>query len=568
LSGAIVFGLLLSSCSDPAAEADTVAGEPGAIRGILRSGTADYFDEERSEKVYALQRKDGSLLPLQFSGRPDAMRGSDILVWGTQRADGLHVEKVKVVTEIERGGIGQQRSSLIDPPVLTPPIKAAFVSVSATYTKAMLDARITRDDFIKPVMEVSSYGRWTTEWDVYGPLMIPNDCGGSFYDNIGKNGVAAMQAAGIDTSQYSQIQFLLGSSFTSCSWGGFGLDGHTPIRTDGQRGQYNPWSYVKGDGEGVMVQEIGHNWGLAHEHFCPNSQTPWPKCPGYVEYGSPFTPMASGNNVYLNAWERIQMNFFSGCNVLTVGTSGTYDIGSISLPCDGPQVLRIKADNGETGDFQRYYYLEYRTPIGIDKTNGVLVHYSADIKKGGWTQCDWGGPDCPEDYLINPIGSTRQDALFPAGTQWTTPQGVGIKIVSLGETATFELSFPTPGDGPTCLDGEAWDCKAPVCKGSTGNVGTGGGAPSGCTADAGTTDAGGGTTTDSGTGTGGSGGTGGSDGTGGATTGAGGTAGDESGCNCSVPGQRASRGWAALTAAAALATGARWRRRSRAKTRS
>jgi MYXO-CTERM domain-containing protein len=251
-----------------------------------------------------------------------------------------------------------------------------------------------------------------------------------------------------------------------------------------------------------------------------------------------------------------------------VGTSGTYDIGSISLPCDGPQVLRIKADNGETGDFQRYYYLEYRTPIGIDKTNGVLVHYSADIKKGGWTQCDWGGPDCPEDYLINPIGSTRQDALFPAGTQWTTPQGVGIKIVSLGETATFELSFPTPGDGPTCLDGEAWDCKAPVCKGSTGNVGTGGGAPSGCTADAGTTDAGGGTTTDSGTGTGGSGGTGGSDGTGGATTGAGGTAGDESGCNCSVPGQSASRGWAALTAAAALATGARWRRRSRAKTRS
>src|SRR5690242_1534468 len=80
LSGAIAFGLLLSSCSDPAAEADTDPGEPGAIRGILRSGTADYFDEERSEKVYALQRKDGSLLKLQFSGKPEAVRGSEVLV--------------------------------------------------------------------------------------------------------------------------------------------------------------------------------------------------------------------------------------------------------------------------------------------------------------------------------------------------------------------------------------------------------------------------------------------------------------------------------------------------------
>ena len=561
-SGAIAFGLLLSSCSDPAAEADTDPAEPGALRGILRSGTADYFDEDRSEKVYALQRKDGSLVSLKFSERPAAPTGSEIFVWGSQRADGIHVERLKVAKALEKEGIGRQRSGLIDPPPLMPPIRAAFVSVSAAYSKEMLDARITREDFIKPVLEVSSYGRWTTEWQVFGPLVIPNDCGGSFYANIGKNGVAAMQAAGIDTTQFDQIQFLLGSSFTSCSWGGFGLDGHTPIRTDGLRGQYNPWSYVKGDSEGVMVQEIGHNWGLAHEHFCPNTQTPAPRCTGYVEYGSPFTPMSSGNNVYLNAWERIQMNFFSGCNVLTVGQSGTYDIGSISLPCNGPQVLRIKANASAAGDYNHYYYLEYRTPIGIDKTNGVLVHYAADIKKGGWSQCDWGGPDCPEDFLINPVSATRQEALLQAGTEWTTPEGVGIKIVSLGETAKFELTFATPGDGPTCLDGTAWDCVAPVCKGSTGNGGAGaGGASSGCSTDAGTSDAGGGSDADPPIGTGGSGGS-----TGGGT--AGGTAGDESGCSCRVPGKGAPGGLSAMVAAAAVGTVARWRRRSRAKARS
>jgi MYXO-CTERM domain-containing protein len=559
-SGAIAFGLLLSSCSDPAAEADTDPAEPGALRGILRSGTADYFDEDRSEKVYALQRKDGSLVSLKFSERPAAPAGSEIFVWGPQRADGIHVERLKVAKALEKEGIGTQRSGLIDPPPLMPPIRAAFVSVSAAYSKEMLDARITREDFIKPVLEVSSYGRWTTEWQVFGPLVIPNDCGGSFYANVGNNGVAAMKAAGIDTTQFDQIQFLLGSTFTSCGWGGFGLDGHTPIRTDGLRGQYNPWSYVKGDSEGVMVQEIGHNWGLAHEHFCPNTQTPTPRCANYDEYGSPFTPMASGNNVYLNAWERIQMNFFSGCNVLTVGQSGSYDIGSISLPCNGPQVLRIKAGPSDGGDYDHYYYLEYRTPIGIDKTNGVLVHYAADIKKGGWTQCDWRGPDCPEDYLINPISATKQQALLPAGTEWTTPQGVGIKIVSLGETAKFELTFATPGgDGPTCLDGEPWDCMAPVCKGSTGNGGAGaGGGTSGCAPDAGAPD--------SGSGTGGSGGA-----TGGATTttGTGGSGGEtDDGCGCHVPGSGTPRGASIFAASAALALATRWRRRSRIATRS
>ena len=551
LSGAIALGLLMSSCSDPAAEADSEPGEPGSVRGTLRSGTADYFDEDRSEKVYALQRKDGSFVALKFAGRPEAEVGSDVFVWGEQRADGLHVEKLKVVPRVEKDGIGTHRSAVIDPKPLSPPLKAAFVSVSPSYTKEMLEARVQRDDFIKPVMDVTSYGRWTMEWDVFGPFTIPNRCGGNFFSEVGENGVKAMQEAGIDTSQYNQIQFLLGSGFTSCMWGGFGWDGKTPMRTNGERGEYNPWSYVKGDSEGVMVQEIGHNWGLAHEHFCPNTQTPAPGCPGYVEYGSPFTPMSSGNNVYLNAWERIQMNFFDGCNVLTVGTSGTYEIASVAQPCNGPQVLRIAADAAT--DHQRYYYIEYRTPIGIEQNHGVLVHYAADIKKGGWSRCDWGGPDCPEDFLINPKGGPRQEALLAAGTEWTTPQGVGIKIVSLAERAKFELTFPTPGDAPSCLHGEPWDNKPAICKGEPGAPDGGGGA--------------GGSGGGSGTDAGGSGGTGGDVGTGGtggstAGTGGGGTDGDD-GCGCRVPGGGAPGRLSAACAAAGLAIAARWRRRAR-----
>jgi hypothetical protein len=329
-----------------------------------------------------------------------------------------------------------------------------------------------------------------------------------FYDNLGKNGTAAMKAAGVDPAQFNQIQFHIGNSVPACSWGGFGLDGHTPIRTDGLRGEFNPWSYVKNDNEGVMVQEIGHNWGLAHVHFCPNlAGTPSHSCSGFSEYGSPYTPLSSGNGVYLNGWERIQMNFFSGCNVLTVGTSGSYEIGPLNSTCEGPQILRIAADLA--GTVQRYWYLEYRQPYGIEQANGVLLHYTADIKNGGWTKCDYGGPDCPEDWLVHPLGGSKADALLQAGTTWTTPEGVTVNIAALGATAKFDLTFPKAGAAPFCdLSMQPWDNKAPTCtagptidggtppdSGTGGTGGTGGG-------DASTDGAGG----SAGTGTGGAGG--------------------------------------------------------------
>jgi MYXO-CTERM domain-containing protein len=156
---------------------------------------------------------------------------------------------------------------------------------------------------------------------------------------------------------------------------------------------------------------------------------------------------------------------------------------------------------------QRYWYLEYRQPYGIEQANGVLLHYTADIKNGGWSKCDYGGPDCPEDWVVNPKGGTAKDALVPAGTMWTTPEGVTVNIVSLGATAKFDLTFPKAGAAPFCdLANTPWDSKAPSCtagpaidggappdSGTGGTGGTGGmdGGKSGAAGSAGTSGAGG-----------------------------------------------------------------------------
>jgi hypothetical protein len=508
LVGLVALGILGASCSDANKEFDADE-DPGSVRGIIRSGTADYFDENRSEKVYAIQKRDGSYVRLVgFNGAPGVRPGAEVRIYGPRTGDSIRADLIKVLDQ-DPEGIGQaiqEQRSHGNPPQLQPPLKNAFVSTVSSYTDTQAIPRMAKADFIKPVMEVSSYGRWTTEWTFHGPYTIPNDCGGSFFDNVGKNGTAAMKAAGVDPAQYNQIQFYI--NISACTWGGFGWDGHTPIRTDGKRGEYNPWSYVKNVGENVMVQEIGHNWGLAHVHFCPGAGTPSPSCSGFQEYGSPYTPMANGNNVYLNAWERIQMSFFSGCNVLTVGTSGTYDIGPLNSTCEGPQVLRFAADLA--GTIQRYWYLEYRQPYGIEQANGVLLHYTADITKGGWSKCDYGGPDCPEDWVINTKGGSAADALMQAGATWTSPEGVVVNVTSLGATAKFDLTFPKAGVAPFCdLNMQPWDNKAPACtpgpqidggtppgdSGTGGTGGTGGGdaGKDGAAGSAGTAGAGGAT---------------------------------------------------------------------------
>ena len=484
LVGLVALGILGAGCSDADKEFDA-DDDSASVRGVIHSGTADYFDEGRSEKVYAIKKRDGTLVTLEgFRGAPGVRPGAEVRIYGPRKGDTIRVDFIKVLDR-DPEGIGkalQEQRSPGNPPQLNPPLKNAFVSLVSSYTDTQGIPRMAKTDFIKPVMDVSSYGRWTTEWTFHGPYTIPNDCGGSFYDNVGKNGTAAMKAAGVDPAQYNQIQFYI--NISACQWGGFGWDGHTPIRTDGMRGQYNPWSYVKNVGENVMVQEIGHNWGLAHVHFCTSPGTPSPTCAGFAEYGSPYTPMANGNNVYLNAWERIQMAFFSGCNVLTVGTSGSYEIGPLNSTCEGPQVLRIAADLA--GSVQRYWYLEYRQPYGIETANGVLLHYSADIKNGGWSKCDYGGPDCPEDWVVNPLGGGVNQALLPAGSMWTTPEGVTVNIASLGNTAKFDLTFPKAGAAPFCdLSMQPWDNKAPACTpgpqidggtppGDSGTGGTGG----------------------------------------------------------------------------------------------
>ena len=197
--------------------------------------------------------------------------------------------------------------------------------------------------------------------------------------------------------------------------------------------------------------------------------------------GDPYTIMGSASTRHHNNWHKAQLGWTS--DTLTVSTSGVYTLAPAELT-GGPRMLRIARNDGT------FLNLEYRQPYGIEQANGVLLHYTADIKNGGWSKCDYGGPDCPEDWVVNPKGGSAKDALMPAGTMWTTPEGVTVNIASLGATAKFDLTFPKAGAAPFCdLANTPWDNKAPACTAGpqidggapdsgTGGTGGTGGAPS------------------------------------------------------------------------------------------
>src|SRR3954453_481145 len=116
--GAVYFVTALAFAQGAVGCSDT-EHEGGGVRGIFRSGTADYFDEGRAERIYALERDDGSFVGLEFSERPGIAPGTEIVVFGLLRENGIHVDRFAVAEPRGGHGIGEQRQALINPAPLS-----------------------------------------------------------------------------------------------------------------------------------------------------------------------------------------------------------------------------------------------------------------------------------------------------------------------------------------------------------------------------------------------------------------------------------------------------------------
>jgi MYXO-CTERM domain-containing protein len=464
------------------------------LLGALAVHIATYEDGSTAT-FYELAAPSGDAIELVFDEAPTIDPGTYVVV----RGDWLDASKVHVssMDVVPAPATATRRDLAVphDQNEPLPTLKVAVLVLDPAYTVAAARKRLLDDvDSARNFYRENTYGAWNIDGDAFSVSGVDVSNCGSRYSTIATDARQAARTAGFDIDSYTQVAYYLPRT-ANCGWAGLGDVGKIPSRSATGPSYGKPardsW-YAGGLGCVVINQELGHNYGLQHGHLC--TSPPYNGgCAGYKEYGDPFTPMGTGCG-HLTAVEGGELNAFAPCNVIDVA-DGTYQIGPLETACTGPQVLRWK--DPQAARRAEYVYLEYRRKIGHDNTTrvieGVYVHYGAEYKDT--SVLSWQTPANGASDFIVPAGGSATNAALVAGKSWTAVGGAVFNVVSLGETATIQVSNSGKASGATCLDATPAPTAPPVCC-ATGTCAP---APDGGALDAGRPDTGGSGGGDSGT---------------------------------------------------------------------
>jgi hypothetical protein len=504
----LLAALVVAACGQSDPSSTPFVDDGSGLGGELTVNIATY-DDGTTATLYGLRVASGDTIDLVLDEPPTLEPGAYVVVQGSRDLEGkVHVTSMRETPPpVEARRFELATPSATNPPLA--PLKIAVLILDSAYSPETAKKRLLEDvDSARNFYRENTYGAWNIDGDAFGPFTVNTSSCGSRYNQIATDARAAAKAAGVPIESYTQVAYYVPRS-GNCGWGGLGSVGKIPSRTASGPNYGKPardsW-YAGGFGCVVINQELGHNYGLQHGHFC--AKGPYTGgCQGYSEYGDPFTPMGTGCG-HFTAVEVGELNGFAPCNVIDVA-DGTYQIGPLELGCTGPQVLRWKDPQGARR--AEYVHLEYRRKIGHDNTTrvieGVYAHYGAEFKDPsvvGWQTPANGA----SDFLVS-MGTSSKAAIL-AGQSWTATGGAVFRVVSLGDTATIEVTNSGSAGGAKCLDGTPAPESPPTCC-ATGVCE--GGSPDAGVIDAGRPDVGGagGSAADAGTrdGRAGAGGTGG-----------------------------------------------------------
>ncbi len=260
---------------------------------------------------------------------------------------------------------------------------------------------------------------------------------------------AIATANNVNLSQYDRYVYVFPNN--TCSWSGFATVGGSQTRA-----WVNNVPYTK-----VPAHEIGHNFGLLHAHGlnCEGDVTDT-NCVS-ITYGDQLDTMGAQPG-HFNAFEKERLGWLNQNQtppIVTIEQAGSYAIEHYESTSANAKALKIYRDIDPATGTNRWYYIEFRQPVGEDQfiatdpylddsniSNGVIVRLGSENDGNSSYLLDM----TPESTTLSGNFADLYDPALVAGNSYTD-NATGMTIVTEytdSQTATVYVDYN--GGSQTC----------------------------------------------------------------------------------------------------------------------